>query len=166
MTCRLYEFSCATRYGLRLLSMPIKREFRWLYPIDWPQLTAAIRFVRAKGRCERCDRPHGELITHLGDGRWWDATRACWKDGDGKILARMPALADGIYAVKTTRVFLATAHMDHDPSNNRARNLKAFCQRCHLLNDRREHQRRRWLTLHMRKAAGDLFLGIYRSPTS
>jgi hypothetical protein len=32
--------------------MPIRREYRWLYPIDWPQLSAVIRFRRAKGQCE------------------------------------------------------------------------------------------------------------------
>jgi hypothetical protein len=46
--------------------MPIRREYRWLYPIDWPQLSASIRFGRAKGRCERCRRPHGRLVFHLG----------------------------------------------------------------------------------------------------
>lgn len=30
--------------------------------------------------------------------------------------------------VRTTRVFLSTAHIDHDPGNNRMRDLKAFCQ--------------------------------------
>ena len=64
--------------------------------------------------------------------------------------------------VTTTRVVLATAHRDHDPTNNRPRNLVAFYQRCHLLHDREEHRRRRWLTLFRRKALGDLFLGRYR----
>ena len=32
--------------------MPIRPEYRWLYPIDWPQLSAMIRFARAGGRCE------------------------------------------------------------------------------------------------------------------
>jgi hypothetical protein len=31
--------------------------------------------------------------------------------------------------VRTTRVVLATAHRDHDPTNNRPRNLVALCQR-------------------------------------
>ena len=56
---------------------------------------------------------------------------------------------------------LAAAHLDHDPGNNRPRNLKALCQRCHMLHDRDEHQRRRWLTLRRRNALGDLFLGPY-----
>ncbi|MCJ2019027.1 hypothetical protein MKK84_16515 [Methylobacterium sp. E-065] len=40
-------------------------------------------------------------------------------------------------------------------------NLAAFCQRCHMIHDRPEHQRRRWRTLFRRKAVGDLFDGPY-----
>ena len=40
-------------------------------------------------------------------------------------------------------------------------NLAAFCQRCHMLYDRPEHRRRRWLTLFRKKAIGDLFSGPY-----
>lgn len=32
--------------------MPIKPENRWFYQIDWAQLSAVIRFERAKGCCE------------------------------------------------------------------------------------------------------------------
>lgn len=52
-----------------------------------------------------------------------------------------------------TRVVLASAHLDHNPDNNRLRNLAALCQRCHLAHDRPEHRRR---------ASGDLFLRTYR----
>ena len=143
--------------------MPIRREHRWFYPIDWPQLSAVIRFERAAGRCQRCGRPHGALVYHLGDGRWWDAEAFTWRNGHGRALARLPALAAlpaGVVPC-ATRVVLATAHLDHDPGNNRRRNLKALCQRCHMLHDRNEHQRRRWLTLRRRKALGDLFFGPY-----
>ncbi len=47
---------------------------------------------------------------------------------------------------------LAAAHRDHDTANNEDANLAAFCQRCHMLHDRDEHQRRRWRTLFRRKA--------------
>lgn len=47
--------------------------------------------------------------------------------------------------------------------NSSPMNLKALCQRCHMLHDREEHHRQRWLTLRMRKALGDLFSGPYRS---
>ena len=143
--------------------MPIRPQHRWLYPIDWPQLSAFIRFGRAKGRCEICKRPHGRVVFHLGDGRWWDDEGATWRSGRGRALSRMSggphSIKDGSLA--TTKVALAAAHLDHDPTNNRSRNLKALCQRCHMLHDRSEHRRRRWLTFRMSKALGDLFLGPY-----
>jgi len=58
---------------------------------------------------------------------------------------------------------LATAHLDHDPTNNRPRNLKALCQRCHLIHDRVEHLRRRAVTYRARRAIGDLFTGLHQS---
>ena len=145
--------------------MPIRSEYRFPYPIDWPQLSATIRFRRAGGRCERCGRPHGQLVWHLGDGRWWDPEHGTWRNGRGKALRGLPQLDawPPDLAIFRTRVVLATAHLDHDPTNNRPRNLKALCQRCHMLHDRQEHQRRRWLTLRRRKALGDLFLGLYGS---
>ncbi len=141
--------------------MPIRPEYRWLYPIDWPQLSALIRFGRAKGQCEGCGRPHGRFVCHLGDGRWWDPERGAWRDGQGRALRQVDA-ENLLALISTTRVVLATAHRDHDPTNNRLRNLVAFCQRCHMLHDREEHRRRRWLTLFRRKELGDLFLGRYR----
>ncbi len=141
--------------------MPIRPEYRWLYPIDWVQLSALVRFERAKGRCEGCSRPHGQIVCHLGDGRWWDAERQIWRDGEGRRV-RQAQVVEDLSHVRTTRVVLATAHRDHDPTHNKPRNLMALCQRCHLLHDKEEHRRRRWLTLFRRKALGDLFLGHYR----
>jgi hypothetical protein len=142
--------------------MPIRPQYKWLYPIDWLQLSTMIRFERAKGRCEECGRPHGREIRHLGDGRWWDEEDRTWRNGRGRPLPRLALIGDGA-VVRITKVVLATAHLDHDPTNNRPKNLKALCQRCHMIHDRDEHRRRRWLTLRMRKAIGDLFLGLYRS---
>ena len=61
--------------------MPIARERRWLYPLDCRELSALIRFGRAKGRCEHCGRPHGPDIVYLGDGTWWGEDRALWRNG-------------------------------------------------------------------------------------
>ena len=143
--------------------MPIRPEHRWLYPIDGPQLSGLIRFDRAKGRCEHCGRPHGHLVHHLGDGRWWDEEYGIWRNGHGRPLRSLaaPDELSPALPVSTTRVVLACAHLDHDPTNNKRRNLAALCQRCHMLHDAQEHQRRRWATLFRRKAIGDLFLGLY-----
>ncbi len=148
--------------------MPIAPENRWLYPIDWRELSALVRFGRAKGRCERCDRPHGAEVTHLGDGRWWDAERHVWCDGRGRRVGGLPA-PEVMEATQpwlaglrpkpqlpVTRVVLASAHLDHDLGHNRARNLAALCQRCHMLHDAPEHQRTRWRKRFVRRAAGDL----------
>ena len=106
--------------------MPIHARYRWFYPIDWPQLSAVIRFKRAQGKCEGCGRPHGHTVCHLGDGRWWDRDRKQWRDGKGRPLPRLPALWLWKGTVRTTRVVLACSHLDHDPTNNRPSNLKAL----------------------------------------
>lgn len=140
--------------------MPIRRQHRWLYPIDWPQITDAVRFGRAKGRCEHCGRPHGKLIFHLGDGRWWDDDADLWRDGKGRFVrGKLEAPLPG--HTRTTKVFLATAHLDNDPGHNDRRNLRALCQRCHMLHDREEHLRRRRISFLLTRAMGDLFEGPY-----
>ena len=64
--------------------------------------------------------------------------------------------------MRMTRVVLAAAHLDHDPTNNRLRNLRSLCQRCHLTHDRPHHLAQRRITYLLRRARGDLFLGPYR----
>jgi hypothetical protein len=140
--------------------MPIRPGHRFFDPIDWAQLSAAIRFGRAKGCCEGCGRPHRQIVYHLGDGRWWDAYAGRWRDGWGRRI-RLGPEADILRRARRTWVVLAAAHRDHNTSNNRDANLAAFCQRCHLIHDRPEHRRRRWATLFRRKALGDLFGGPY-----
>jgi hypothetical protein len=139
--------------------MPIRRELRPLYPRNWPAISQAIRFGRAGGRCEACARPHGHILTCLSDGRWQDPTTGTWRDRRGKPV-RAPDLVE-LTARRTTRVVLAAAHRDHNPRHNSRRNLRALCQRCHLLHDRRQHHWQRWLTHRRRYAIGDLFLGLY-----
>ena len=141
--------------------MPIHRHHRCLYPIDWRELYASNRVRRAKGRCEGCGRPHGRVVIHLGDGRWWDEERQAWRCGEGHLVRRRPATANHGPPGRSTRVVLVTAHLDHDPFNNAPENLAALCQRCHILHDKAEHLRHRRLTYLARRALGDLFTGPY-----
>ena len=139
--------------------MPIRPSLRWFYPIDWPELSRQIRFVRAKGRCEACSRPHGIRVMCLRDGRWFDRDETCWRDGHGhQCLAPWGTDLD---RVRVTRVILAAAHLDHDPANSDPSNLKSLCQRCHMIHDRPHHVAQRKLTYLRRWAIGDLFLGLY-----
>ena len=140
--------------------MPIRPQHRWLYPIDWQQLTDMVRFERAKGRCEHCQRPHGKIVCHLGDGRWWDEDASSWRDDRGRTVRKAPPAPAPDHAM-TTRVYLATAHLDNNPGHNDGRNLRALCQRCHIIYDRAEHLRRRRVRFLMSKALGDLFSGPY-----
>lgn len=142
--------------------MPIRPAHRWFYPVDWHELSAVIRFRRAGGRCENCGRPHGRVVLHLGDGRWWDEDAGRWRDDAGRWVRQLTPPHSTIERTRRTRVVLATCHRDHDPTNNDPANLAAWCQRCHLLHDRPEHLRRRCVTYLARRAIGDLFAGPYR----
>ena len=140
--------------------MPIRPELRPLYPPDWPELSRRIRFGRAGGECERCKRPHGAVLRCLPDGRWYDPRVGTWRDRRGRE-ARWPDLEE-MTRQRTTRVTLSTAHLDHDPTNCRLRNLRSLCQSCHLAHDRVWHLLQRWITYRMRYAVADLFLGAYQ----
>jgi hypothetical protein len=117
-------------------------------------------FERAGGEWERCARPHGVELRCLPDGRWFDPRLGTWRNRHGKP-ARWPDLEE-MTRQYTTRVILAAAHRDHDPTNNRLGNLQSLCQRCHLTHDRAWHLLQRWITYRLRYARGDLFLGPYR----
>jgi len=95
----------------------------------------------------------------LPDGRWFDDEVGTWRDRRGRP-ARWPDLVETV-RLRITRVVLAAAHLDSDPTNNRLTNLKSLCQRCHILHDRPYHLARRWITYRRRRALGDLFLGPY-----
>jgi len=98
--------------------MPIRPELRPLYPPHWLELSSHVRFERA----ERCGRPHLALLRCLPDGHWFDEQAATWRDRRGRP-ARWPDLMEA-NRFRTTRVVLATAHLDSDPTNNRLKNLE------------------------------------------
>jgi integrase-like protein/resolvase-like protein len=125
------------------------------------ELSSQVRFDRAEGRCQRCRRPHLTLIRCLPDGRWFDEQATTWRDRRGRT-ARWSDLVEATQ-FQMTRVVLAAAHLDSDPTNSRLTDLRALCQRCHLLHDRSHHLAQRWITYRRRQALGDLFLGPYQA---
>jgi hypothetical protein len=132
--------------------MPIRRALLPLYGPDWDSLSHRIRFDRAQGRCEACGRPHGALVITLANGGWIDPAT-----GE----AALSGHCRDIVFTGSTRVVLSTAHVDHDPTNRREHNLRAWCQRCHLLHDAPHHFAQRRITLRSRWALADLFDGPY-----
>lgn len=110
--------------------MPIRPENRHRYPRDWNEISARIRFQRARGRCE-CTGHCG--LTHLG--------------------GRCPAVHEEIHPETRSLVGLTTAHLNHTPEDVRDENLLAACQLCHLRIDHGHHRITRSLTLAARAAA-------------
>lgn len=140
--------------------MPIRAELKHLYPHNWSDISARIRFGRAKGRCEHCARPHGKRVLCLSDGRWFDDELGWWRDGRGTMVADPSPVA--LQGACETRVVLAAAHKDHAPQRCSDVDLLALCQRCHMIHDRPHHLAQKKITYGLRKAVGDLFEGPYR----
>jgi hypothetical protein len=139
--------------------MPISAALKHHYGSEWRAISAQIRFARARGRCETCDRPHLKVVQTLADGQWYDDERHVWRDCMGHI-SDGPAGRDSP-GTRWVRVVISAAHLDHDPVNRDPSNLAALCQRCHLRHDLQLHLARRWVTCRRRSALGDLFLGPY-----
>ena len=139
--------------------MPIRPDLRPLYPSHWRKLSDRVRFKHAAGRCQVCRRPHLARVRCLPNGQWFDQASSFWRDHGGRP-AQTPDLVE-LIGIRVTRVVLAAAHLDNNPRNNRLQNLRALCQRCHLLHDRSYHLRQRWVTSRRRWAVGDLFEGPY-----
>jgi len=113
--------------------MPIKPENRSKYPVNWREISDAIRFDRAGSRCECA----GECGLHNGK-------RCTEKHGKPAQYAK-------------GRVILTVAHLNHDEVDCRPENLKAMCQRCHLRYDRELHKHNSALTRRQKKLNYELF---------
>lgn len=147
--------------------MPIKAENRALYPPEWRTIrTAAVD--RAKRRCQRCGVPNYAVGWRDADGRFRRAGgNRIWDDaGFGALpYAEARELADyandvddgGPNGERVIVIVLTVAHLNHDPTDCRADNLEALCQRCHLRHDQAHHQRTAASTRRTARHKGDLF---------
>jgi hypothetical protein len=87
---------------------------------------------------------------HLRDGRRWDAEGAVWRNGKRRLFAKRQPPEAWNAALPTTRVVLACAHLDHDPTHNLGHNRVAACQRCHLETGREDNRALRRVTITRR----------------
>lgn len=125
--------------------MPINPELKHLYPPDWKAISLRIRFERAGGKCERCGVPHGAL-------RDRESSRYVTAEELQELKTEtVPFDLDA-----AAFIVLTTAHLNHDPSDNREENLAALCQRCHLAHDLKHHLQSR--RINREKAVGQLRL--------
>jgi len=96
--------------------MPIRPENKSRYPDDWTDIVASIR-ERSGNRCE-------------GSPAYPDCRAA---NGEP-------------HPVTGSKVVLTTGHLDHTPENCDPKNLKHWCQRCHLTYDAKHHAETAYMT--------------------
>ena len=143
--------------------MPIRAEMKALYPANWREISLSIR-ARAGQCCEQCGVPNYEIGARAG-GKWWKAEPKGSEDHDHPRAGEdFPCRnGDEVQWLRTIRIILTVAHLDHDPRNCKPENLRAWCQRCHNLYDasmRRAGTRKR---AHEARASGDLLDGAKQS---
>ena len=136
--------------------MPIRDEMKALYPPNWREISLAIR-DRAGQRCEECGIPNYEIGARE-DGKWWKAeSKGTGERDNPRAGEEFPCRnGDEVRWLKTVRIVLTVAHLDHDPRNCSPDNLRAWCQRCHNAYD--ASMRRSGIRERARKgnAIGDL----------
>ena len=89
--------------------MPIKLENRCRYPDNWKEIRDSI-LKRANNCCEGSpEYPDCREENHSLHSRTW------------------------------SKVVLTIGHLDHTPENCDPKNLRAWCQRCHLTYDAKHH---------------------------
>lgn len=107
--------------------MPIRPENRARYPKDWKAIVEKVR-ARSGDCCE-------------GSPAFPDC--------------RAPNGA--AHPVTGSRVVLTTGHLDHVPENCALANLRHWCQRCHLVYDRKHHAETSAATRRARANTMELF---------
>jgi hypothetical protein len=127
--------------------MPIRAEYRRFYrPPNWIAVRKRI-LERAQNRCEQCGKPNGaRVLTFTGrlpNGSpimmWAIDEKGWWYDHHGRTWPTMRVLRP----IRSIRVVLTIAHLDHTPGHDDDDNLKALCAWCHLNYDRLHHKETR-----------------------
>lgn len=133
------------------------------YPSNWKTEIRPRILKRAGNKCECCLVPNYEIILR---GKWgekevyqMDDTGAIHDAATGRYItsAYLGDVWNGHPSEKPVRVVLTIAHLDHDTSNNEDGNLKAMCQRCHLIYDKDYHKANAAQTRRNKKGMADLF---------
>ena len=101
------------------------------YPPNWKTEIRPAILKRANNCCEDCGVRNYALIHRYGKGKkdW-----KYWPQG-------MESEAWTLDGLKSTKIILTIAHLDHDKHNHNVNlnRLKALCQKCHLQYDISHH---------------------------
>jgi len=99
------------------------------YHPEWKTVIRPDILKRDGNCCKFCGVENGRLIHRNGKGiNDW----VYYPEG----MESEAWLLDGI---KSTKIILTIAHLDHDKTNNDYDNLAALCQKCHLGHDIKHH---------------------------
>lgn len=97
--------------------------------------------------CKFCGVKNHSLIRRYGKLKHeWEY----WPEG-------MESEAWSLAGMKSTKVILTIAHLDHDKTNNNYDNLAALCQKCHLGIDLHHHMANARETNRKKKGLQNLF---------
>lgn len=97
--------------------------------------------------CKFCGVKNNSLIHRYGKGiNDWEY----WPEG-------MESEAWTLDGLKSTKVILTIAHLDHNKKNNDYNNLAALCQKCHLGIDLKHHMANARETIRKKKGLQNLF---------
>lgn len=115
------------------------------YPASWKTEIVPRILARADNCCENCGIQNGATATSVplrinDNGRY--KVKRFWISDNGDVIRIRPFAQGG--DVKTIKVVLTIAHLDHDEENHDVpdERLRAWCQYCHLNYDADEKYRR------------------------
>lgn len=109
--------------------MPIRPEWLKYYGREWRREIRPRILERAGNCCERCKVPNHATVFRRA-GWWFDEALQIPRNETGK-----PRAGRAVVWVRRVRIVLTVAHLNHDPTDRRNRNLRALCQWCHLHHD-------------------------------
>lgn len=125
---------------------PLSAEARARYPSNWKAIRTSI-LERAGHKCECCGIPNGlEVVRDPRHAEAWFEASYFWDQVAGgsswvmDVADQFGENENGTTKLKSTKIVLTIAHLDHTPENNDPANLAALCQRCHLRYDSELHQ--------------------------
>lgn len=97
-----------------------------LYPANWLTTIRPLALQRAGYRCQDC-----KVFNHVNGVR----------EADGSFLELDTLIHNWAIAnnKKIIKIHLTVSHQNHDTTDNRASNLRARCQYCHLQFDKELH---------------------------
>jgi hypothetical protein len=128
--------------------MPINYK---LYPPNWKTEIRPAILKRANNCCEYCGVKNYSRGARDFNGEWFHEIQIDNMNSDTGFWHFQSM------HVKTIKIVLTIAHLDHDVANNDHSNLKALCQKCHLSLDHNQHRENARKTNQKKKGLQSLF---------